>query len=42
MEEKEIITDLAATPNSIMQNNDPEYVRLVSLISGLWEMANKI
>ena len=39
MDEKNIKTDLAATPKDIMQNNDSEYVRLVSLISDVWEKA---
>ncbi|MBQ6377707.1 MAG: hypothetical protein IJJ56_02785 [Prevotella sp.] len=39
--EKEITKDLAATHKGIMQNNDPEYVRLVTQISNLWEKANE-
>ena len=39
MNEKEIKKDLATTSKGIMQNNDSEYVRLVSQISGLWEKA---
>lgn len=41
MDEKTIIKDLATTPKGIVQNNDPEYVRHVSLISGLWEKARE-
>ncbi|SFW22911.1 Protein of unknown function [Prevotellaceae bacterium HUN156] len=39
MEEKEIMKDLATTPSGIIQNNDPEYVRLVAQISDLWDNA---
>lgn len=39
MNEKTIKRDLAALPNGIMQNSDPEYVRLVTQISYLWENA---
>ena len=39
MNEKEIKKDLATTSEGIIQNNDSEYVRLVSQISGLWEKA---
>ena len=35
MNEKEIKKDMATTSEGIMQNNDSEYVRLVSQISGL-------
>ena len=41
MEEKEIKKDLATTSEGIIQNNDSEYVRLVSQISGLWEKAKE-
>ena len=41
MDEKTIKKDLAIVPRSIMQNNDSEYVRLVSEISGLWEKARE-
>ena len=41
MEEKEIKKDLATTSEGIIQNNDSEYVRLVSDISGLWEKAKE-
>ena len=41
MDEKTIKKDLATTPTGIIQNNDSEYVRLVSLISGLWEKARE-
>ena len=33
------IKDLATTLSGIIQNNDSEYVRLVTQISGLWEKA---
>ena len=39
MNEKTIKRDLAALPNGIIQNNDPEYVRLVTQISDLWDNA---
>ena len=39
MDEKTIINDSAATPKGVVQKNDPEYVRLVTQISGLWEKA---
>ena len=39
--EKEIKKDLATTSEGIMQNNDSEYVRLVTQISNLWEKANE-
>ena len=43
MEEKEIKRDLATIANGIMQNNDSEYVRLVTQISDLWDNAkNKV
>ena len=32
---------MATTSEGIMQNNDSEYVRLVSHISGLWEKAKE-
>ncbi len=41
MEEKTKIKDLATTSEGITQNNDSEYVRLVSQISGLWEKAKE-
>lgn len=41
MNEKEIKKDMATTSEGIMQNNDSEYVRLVSDISGLWEKAKE-
>ena len=41
MNEKEIKKDIATTSEGIMQNNDSEYVRLVSQISGLWEKAKE-
>ena len=41
MNEKEIKKDMATTSEGIMQNNDSEYVRLVSHISGLWEKAKE-
>ena len=41
MNEKEIKKDLATTSEGIIQNNDSEYVRLVSQISGLWEKAKE-
>ena len=41
MEEKEIKKDMVTTPKGIMQNSDPEYVRLVTQISGLWENAKE-
>ena len=41
MNEKEIKKDMATTSEGIMQNNDSEYVRLVSQISGLWEKAKE-
>ena len=41
MDEKTIKKDLAIVPRSIMQNNDSEYMRLVSEISGLWEKARE-
>ena len=39
--EKEIKKDLATTSEGIIQNNDSEYVRLVSQISRLWEKAKE-
>ena len=42
MDEKTIKKDLVTVPKGIMQNNDPEYVRLVSLISGLWKGLGKL
>jgi len=39
MNKKTIKKDLVTVPKSIMQNNDPEYVRLVSQISNLWDNA---
>ena len=41
MDEKEIKKDLTTLSKGIMQNNDSEYVRLVSHISGLWEKAKE-
>jgi len=41
MEAKTIKKDLATTSKDIIQNNDSEYVRLVSQISGLWEKAKE-
>ena len=41
MDEKEIKKDMATTSEGIIQNNDSEYVRLVSQISGLWEKAKE-
>lgn len=41
MKEKEVKKDLATTSEGILQNNDSEYVRLVSQISGLWEKAKE-
>ena len=41
MDEKEIKKDLTTPSKGIMQNNDSEYVRLVSDISGLWEKAKE-
>ena len=41
MDEKEIKKDLTTLSKGIMQNNDSEYVRLVSQISGLWEKAKE-
>ena len=41
MNEKEIKKDMATTSKGIMQNNDSEYVKLVSHISGLWEKAKE-
>ena len=41
MNEKEIKKDMATTSEGIIQNNDSEYVRLVSHISGLWEKAKE-
>jgi hypothetical protein len=41
MNEKEIKKDMATTSEGIIQNNDSEYVRLVSQISGLWEKAKE-
>ena len=41
MNEKEIKKDFATTSKGILQNNDSEYVRLVSQISGLWEKAKE-
>ncbi len=41
MKEKEVKKDLATTSKGILQNNDSEYVRLVSHISGLWENAKE-
>lgn len=41
MNQKEIKKDMATTSEGIMQNNDSEYVRLVSQISGLWEKAKE-
>ena len=41
MNEKEIKKDMATTSEGIIQNNDSEYVRLVSDISGLWEKAKE-
>ena len=38
---KEIEKDLTTPFKGIMQNNDSEYVRLVSQISGLWEKAKE-
>ena len=38
---KEIEKDLTTPFKGIMQNNDSEYVRLVSHISGLWEKAKE-
>ena len=38
---KKIIKNLVAIPKSIMQNNDPEYVRLVTQISEMWEKARE-
>ena len=37
----EIKKDLTTPSKGILQNNDSEYVRLVSQISGLWEKANE-
>lgn len=42
MEEKEIKKDMVTTPKGIMQNSDPEYVRLVTQISGLWKKVRKL
>ena len=39
--EKEIKKDLATPSKGVNQNNDSEYVRLVSQISGLWEKAKE-
>lgn len=36
---KAIKKDLVTTSMGIMQNNDPEYVRLVTQISEMWEKA---
>ena len=41
MDEKEIKKDLTTLSKGIIQNNDSEYVRLVSQISGLWEKAKE-
>lgn len=41
MNKKEIKKDMATTSEGIMQNNDSEYVRLVTQISNLWEKANE-
>ena len=41
MKMKEIEKDLTTPFKGIMQNNDSEYVRLVSQISGLWEKAKE-
>ena len=41
MDEKEIKKDLATPSKGVNQNNDSEYVRLVSQISGLWEKAKE-
>ena len=41
MKMKEIEKDLTTPFKGIMQNNDSEYVRLVSHISGLWEKAKE-
>ena len=41
MKEKEIKKDLATPSKGVNQNNDSEYVRLVSQISGLWEKAKE-
>ena len=41
MKMKEIEKDLRTPFKGIMQNNDSEYVRLVSHISGLWEKAKE-
>lgn len=41
MKEEEIKKHVATTSKGIMQNNDSEYVRLVSHISGLWEKAKE-
>ena len=41
MNQKEIKKDMATTSEGIIQNNDSEYVRLVSDISGLWEKAKE-
>ena len=41
MDIKTIKKDLVTSSKDIIQNNDSEYVRLVSLISGLWEKAKE-
>ena len=41
MDEKEIKKDLTTLSKGIIQNNDSEYVRLISQISGLWEKAKE-
>jgi hypothetical protein len=40
-EEIEIKRDMVTMPKGIIQNNDSEYVRLVTHISGLWEKAKE-
>lgn len=32
---------MATTATDVLQTNNPEYVRLVSLISGVWEKAKE-
>ena len=39
--EKTTDKDLTTTSTSILQTSDSEYVRLVSLISGVWEKARE-
>lgn len=41
MDEKKVNKDIAKIPTGNLQTNDTEYVRLVSLISDVWEKARE-